>query len=156
MDMFKGHLIVFVVISVLVMGGHSGKMIKKGKWGLTKNISWFRVEENDRDQCKHIEEDAIVDKRVEGPPAYACQEDKERFCLCAKRGVEEKKDWRYMCGRCRKNEPYSFKIDLDKKKGTIEGKRKNDKKTKNQNKSSRKQQKARRKHQKKKIGGKQK
>jgi len=132
---------VVLVVTVMVMLGESKKTENKGKWGLTKNISWFRVGVNEREECQHVDEAAIADKRVEGPPAYACQEDKERFCLCAKRGVAEKKDWRYMCGRCRKNEPYSFKIDLDKKKNSINGKRKKDNKNKNHNSRSKKQKK---------------
>ena len=31
------------------------------------------VDENDRDRCKHIQEDSLGDERLEGPPAYACQ-----------------------------------------------------------------------------------
>ena len=34
---------------------------------------YIEVEEDDRDRCKHIQEDALGDARVEGPPAYACK-----------------------------------------------------------------------------------
>jgi len=125
--MDRGHLLL-LFLSWLGIACQAGKIKNnenKGKWGLTKDISWFRVDENDRDRCKHIQEDSLGDERLEGPPAYACQEDKERFCLCGKRGVNEKKDWKYMCGRCRKNEPFSFKVDLGKRKGKFGGKGKN-------------------------------
>lgn len=77
----------------------------------------LQVDENREAACNNIRENSLGEKIMSGPPSLGCQEDGERFCLCGKRGLQEKRVWRFMCGRCRKNEPFSFKIDLGRAKG---------------------------------------
>jgi hypothetical protein len=38
------------------------------------------------------------------------QEDDERFCFCGKKGNKETASWKYLCGECRQNKPFSFKV----------------------------------------------
>ena len=38
------------------------------------------------------------------------QEDNERFCFCGKKGTKETSTWKYLCGECRQNKPFSFKV----------------------------------------------
>merc|ERR1719319_89410 len=74
-----------------------------------KDVSWFKVDEDNSDACQDVIE---ADQTVEtGPPADKCQEDDERFCFCGKKGTKETANWKFLCGECRENKPFSFKIE---------------------------------------------
>merc|ERR1719219_2656769 len=79
-----------------------------------KDLFWFKVEENSTSSCKNVSEDSLGSLLIEGPPADTCTEDGLKFCLCGKKGKEVKKNWRYMCGKCKENKPFSFKIEKGK------------------------------------------
>jgi len=89
---------------------------------------WFKVSESEKALCDNVEEGNIERGIVEGPPAAGCREDSERFCMCGKLGPVTRKNWTFFCGRCKKNEPYSFKVDLGRFRN-----KKNKKKRKNKN-----------------------
>merc|ERR550525_867668 len=85
-----------------------------------KDLFWFKVTEEERTQCSQVDETALADSIVEGPPGDTCQTDQERFCFCGKKG-RSTTNWKFICGKCIKNKPFSFKIerpDGKKKKGS--------------------------------------
>jgi len=74
-----------------------------------KDVSWFKVDEDDKEACTDVVESEKT--IITGPPADQCQEDNERFCFCGKKGTKETSNWKYLCGECRENKPFSFKIE---------------------------------------------
>ena len=93
------------------------------------------MNEDDKEACTDVVE---AEKTIiTGPPAEQCQvalmlssspssittsasanqshchhhqEDNERFCFCGKKGTKETSTWKYLCGECRQNKPFSFKV----------------------------------------------
>merc|ERR1712127_586487 len=74
-----------------------------------KNAFWFKVDENQKELCNSvIEADQTV---FNVPPADQCKSDEERFCFCGKKGEKQTPNWKYLCGECRENKPFSFKVE---------------------------------------------
>jgi len=111
-----------VILSLSCVNGTIKKM------GRAKHMFWFRVGEEDKTICDNVDESLVLENVVEGPPASGCEQDGERFCMCGKLGPNTRRNWTFFCGRCRKNEPYSFKVELGKFKKTKKNGKKKKKK----------------------------
>merc|ERR1711872_576691 len=76
-----------------------------------EDVSWFLVAENDTEACVDVDEDANADIINGSPIADECKNDGDRFCFCGKKGLRSTKTWKYLCGECRANKPFSFKVE---------------------------------------------
>merc|ERR1711962_38658 len=76
-----------------------------------EDVSWFLVAENDTEACVEVDEDANADIINGSPIADECKNDGDRFCFCGKKGLRSTKTWKYLCGECRANKPFSFKVE---------------------------------------------
>jgi len=74
-----------------------------------KDLFWFKVGDEDTEACKEVDEATV--EIVPGAPGDSCKEDEERFCFCGKKGAAETSNWKFICGTCIKNKPFSFKIE---------------------------------------------
>lgn len=76
-----------------------------------KDLFWFRTTEDEAGQaaCSAVDEASV--EIVPGPPGDTCQEDGARFCFCGKKGAAETTNWKFICGTCHANKPFSFKIE---------------------------------------------
>merc|ERR1711953_1154820 len=81
-----------------------------------KDLFWFKVTEEERSKCSQVEEAALAESIIEGPPGDTCETDQERFCFCGKKGRSPTPNWKFICGKCIKNKPFSFKIERPEKK----------------------------------------
>jgi len=82
---------------------------EKAKMERQKDLFWFKVEENAMEACKNVDEASVT--IVPGPPGDTCKVDNERFCFCGKKGKAATQNWKYICGTCHQNKPFSFKIE---------------------------------------------
>jgi len=96
----------------------------KAKENKKKDLFWFKVAENSTSSCENVDEDNLTVTVVEGPPAESCQSDAERFCFCGKKGQAATTNWKYICGECKENKPFSFKIERPGGKGKGKNKKK--------------------------------
>merc|ERR1711887_10483 len=121
MDRFRLVTVVLVVVMVaMVVEGQRNRKKPKDK---KKDLFWFKVAENSTSSCENVDEESLTESIVEGPPADSCQAGGEmRWCFCGKKGSATTTNWRYMCGECKENNPFSFKIEREKGKGKGKGK----------------------------------
>merc|ERR1712055_258492 len=113
-------VVVLVMVAMVVEGQRSRKKPKDKK----KDLFWFKVAENSTSLCENVDEESLTESIVEGPPADSCQAGGEmRWCFCGKKGSAATTTWRYLCGKCRENKPFSFKIERGKGKGKGKGKK---------------------------------
>lgn len=87
------------------------KPLERAKAGRQKDLFWFRVTEEEKSRCDDVDEVALSEAIVEGPPGDTCEADNERFCFCGKKGRSPSTSWKFICGTCIKNKPFSFKIE---------------------------------------------
>lgn len=125
MTVMTGYLLRVCLILIITNNVSCSRVGRK--MGRSKHMFWFKVSESERAFCDNVDE-AEVSSIVEGPPATGCREDSERFCMCGKLGPVTRRNWTFFCGRCKKNEPFSFKVDLGRFKN-----KKNKKRRKNKN-----------------------
>merc|ERR1712106_1143343 len=116
-------VLVVVVLVAMVVEGQRNRKKPNDKAGEKKDLFWFKVAENSTSSCEDVNEDTLGETVVEGPPAESCQADTERWCFCGKKGKAATPNWKYICGECKENRPYSFKIERGKgkKKGMGRG-----------------------------------
>merc|ERR1719341_465591 len=93
----------------------------KAKENKKKDLFWFKVAENSTSSCENVDEATLTEIVVEGPPAESCQANAEKWCFCGKKGKAAAANWKYICGECKENKPFSFKIER-KGKGKKKGK----------------------------------
>merc|ERR1712066_90138 len=115
MDRFR--LVTVVLVAVVVAGQRNRKKPKDKK----KELFWFKVAENSTSLCENVDEESLGEAVVEGPPAESCETKEDEWCFCGKKGSEVATKWKYMCGKCRENKPFSFKIERGKGKGKGKG-----------------------------------
>jgi len=73
-----------------------------------KDLFWFKVGDDETEACKNVDESSV--QIIPGPPGDSCKEDEERFCFCGKKGSGST-NWKFICGTCYANKPFSFKIE---------------------------------------------
>merc|ERR1712183_834264 len=113
-------VVVLVMVAMVVEGRRTRKKPKDKK----KDLFWFKVAENSTSSCENVDEESLTESIVEGPPADSCQAGGEmRWCFCGKKGSAATATWRYLCGECKENKPFSFKIERGKGKGKGKGKK---------------------------------
>merc|ERR1712203_139455 len=113
-------VVVLVMVAMVVEGQRTRKKPKDKK----KDLFWFKVAENSTSSCENVDEESLTETIVEGPPADSCQAGGEmRWCFCGKKGTAVTTTWRYLCGECKENKPFSFKIERGKGKGKGKGKK---------------------------------
>merc|ERR1712133_134379 len=66
------------------------------------------IKHEESDACKNVDESSV--QIIPGPPGDSCKEDEERFCFCGKKGSGST-NWKFICGTCYANKPFSFKIE---------------------------------------------
>merc|ERR1712083_489532 len=87
------------------------KPSEKAKAERQKDLFWFKVSEEEQSKCSDVSESALGDSIIEGAPGDTCETDQERFCFCGKKGRSPSTNWKFICGTCIKNKPFSFKIE---------------------------------------------
>merc|ERR1712212_1362744 len=92
-------VVVLVMVAMVVEGQRTRKKPKDKK----KDLFWFKVAENSTSSCQTGGE--------------------MRWCFCGKKGSAATTTWRYLCGECKENKPFSFKIERGKGKGKGKGKK---------------------------------
>merc|ERR1711872_1029818 len=113
-NMNTARVVTVVVVVVMVMMMVEGQRNRKKPKDKKKDLFWFKVAENSTSSCENVDEDSLTETVVEGPPADSCQVDEERWCFCGKKGSATTTTWKYMCGECKENKPFSFKIERGK------------------------------------------
>merc|ERR1712126_246909 len=84
------------------------KALEREKMQKQKDLFWFKVGDDETDACKNVDESSV--QIIPGPPGDSCKEDEERFCFCGKKGSGST-NWKFICGTCYANKPFSFKIE---------------------------------------------